>query len=136
MARILVMDDDPDMRRALRWMLEHAGHEVIDAPDGKAGVRLYMEKPADLVITGLVMPVMDGIEVIIELRRVCSGVKIIAISGDERFGTDDYLSAAEKLGAQRSFTKPFEQLGAQRSFTKPFEQMELLEAVDELINIG
>ncbi len=121
MARILVIDDDPDARRVLRQMLERAGHEVIDAPDGKVGVRLYMEEPTDLVITGLVMPEMDGIEVIMELRRKYSGVKIIALSASGRFGTDDYLSAAEKLGAQRSFTKPF-------------KQMELLEAVNELVN--
>lgn len=121
MARILVIDDDPDARRALRRMLEHAGHEVIDAPDGKVGVRLYMEKPTDLVITSMVMPEMNGIEVIMELRRKYSGAKIIAVSDGGRFGTDDYLSAAEKLGAQRLFAKPF-------------KQMELLEAVDELVN--
>ena len=121
MARILVIDDDPDARRALRRMLEHAGHEVINAPDGRVGVRLYMEKPTDIVITDLVMPEMDGIEVIMELRRKYSEVKIIALSDGGRFGADDYLSAAEKLGAQRSFAKPF-------------KQIELLEAVDELIN--
>lgn len=121
MARILVIDDNPGMRRMLRRVLECEGYEVVDAPDGKVGVRLYLEEPTELVITDLIMPQKDGMKVIMELRREFPGVKIIAISGDGCVGPDHYLPAAKNLGAQRILAKPF-------------ERREILEAVGELVN--
>jgi len=81
MARILLIDDDAPVRRTLRKMLERQGYEVEEAPDGKAGLTLYQENPADLIITDLIMPEMEGIETIMELRRRFPDVKIIAMSG-------------------------------------------------------
>jgi DNA-binding response OmpR family regulator len=120
MARILVIDDEPEIRTILRQILEGAGYEVVDASNGWEGLRRYSEKPADLVITDLVMPEKEGIETIMELKRNFPGVKIIAISGGGHVGPDKYLSLAGGLGALRTFAKPF-------------NIKELLTAVQELL---
>lgn len=106
-ANILVIDDDPQIRTMLRFMLENVGYEVRDAADGKAGMSLFREKPADLVITDIIMPEKEGIETILELRRDFPSAKIIAMSGGGRLGPEQYLESAKNLGAQRILTKPF-----------------------------
>ena len=68
MTRILVMDDDEYFRRALRVILESTGYEVVEAADGAAGVRLYRERGAKVVLVDIYMPEMDGLEVIEALR--------------------------------------------------------------------
>jgi len=120
MARILVIDDDGQVRGAVRRILERAGHTVVDAADGKAGTRLYREQPTDLIITDIFMPGQDGIETIQQLGREFPGVKIIAISGGDRTRTMDLRRDAELLGASRTLRKPF-------------ELTELLKAVSELL---
>ena len=84
MKRLLVIDDDDQMRQMLKQMLERAGYEIIDAPDGQTGIELYRQNPTDLIITDLIMPQKDGMETIIELKRDFPNVKIIAISGGSR----------------------------------------------------
>lgn len=108
MARILVIDDDGQVRGAIRRILERAGHTVVDVADGEAGIRAYRERPTDLIITDIFMPERDGIETIRQLRREFPGVKIIAISGGDRTRTMDLRKDAELLGASRSLGKPFE----------------------------
>jgi len=108
MARILIIDDEEQMRGMLRQMLERAGYEVIDAADGKEGMKLFRREPADLIITDLLMPEKEGLETIMELRREFPGTKIIAISGGGREGILDFLPAARKLGACATLAKPFE----------------------------
>ena len=77
MARILIIDDDLHIRKMQRKKLESEGYEVIDAPDGKAGIKLQRNVGSDLVITDIVMPEQEGIETIIELKRDFPNVKII-----------------------------------------------------------
>ena len=108
MARILVIDDDEQIRGVVRRILERAGHEVQDIADGEAGVRLYRDHPADLVITDIFMPPPDGLQTIRRLRREFPEVKIIALSGGDRSGTLDLRDRAEVLGASRTLRKPFE----------------------------
>ncbi|MEX2156436.1 MAG: response regulator [Gemmatimonadales bacterium] len=108
MARILVIDDDGQVRGAIRRILERAGHTVLDVADGEAGIRVYRERPTDLIITDIFMPERDGIETIQELRREFPGVKIIAISGGDRTRTMDLRRDAELFGASRTLGKPFE----------------------------
>jgi len=79
---------------------------VLDAPDGRAGLELHAADPADLVITDLFMPDVDGIETIRELRRLGRGVKVIVMSGGDRTGTLSMLGDAKLLGADRAFPKP------------------------------
>ena len=105
MARILVIDDEPDMRVLLEQTLKAAGHEVILAADGREGVERYCTRPADLVITDLYIPNQEGLETIAELRRRFPEVAIIAMSGKAAALT--MLSIAQKFGAIGILHKPF-----------------------------
>ena len=101
MVRILIIDDDPQILDILGQTLEREGYEVVDAPNGKEGLKLYRENPTDLI-----MPEKEGIETIIELRRDFPDVKIIAISGGGQIDAEQYLSMAQKFGVQKTFAKP------------------------------
>lgn len=103
MARILIIDDDAQTRKALRHVLEGARHDVVEAKNGRVGMSLYREKPANLVISDIIMPEVDGVETITALCKHDPNVKIVAISGAD----PAYLRAAGKLGASRVLAKPF-----------------------------
>ena len=121
MKRILVIDDDIQVRQMLRQMLERQGYEVADAPDGKEGMKLFLQTPTDLIITDIIMPEKEGVETIIELRRDFPDVNIIAISGGSRgLDAQDCLSYVKGLGVSHIFTKPF-------------DRKELLESVKDLL---
>ena len=102
--RVLVIEDNGDLRDLVRLALESAGHQVLTAKQGLEGLACLNGHPVDLVVTDLFMPEMDGIEVIAALRRQFPGVKIVAMSG--RPGVD-YLAVAKELGAARILRKPF-----------------------------
>lgn len=106
MPRILIIDDDSDVRKALRKMLEKEGYAVDEATDGGKGLIAYISEPADLVITDMIMPETEGIETIRELKRHNANVKIIAISGGGRNSPEGYLEMAEAFGVNRTFMKP------------------------------
>jgi len=106
MARILVIDDEADMRALLDEMLRAGGHEVVLASDGRDGVAKYRARPADLVITDLFMPNQEGLETIVELRRDFPRVVIIAMSG--KTSASAMLSIAVRLGAVEVLIKPFQ----------------------------
>jgi DNA-binding NtrC family response regulator len=108
MARVLVIDDEVQVVKLIREVLEGAGHEVVEARNGREGMKLYEAKPTDLVITDLVMPEQEGLETITALRRQFPAVKIIAISGAQQKLDLDLLYVAEKLGAIRTLEKPFD----------------------------
>lgn len=108
MKRILVIDDDWQMREMMHQALDRAGYDVVDAANGKIGMNIQRQEPVDLVITDLIMPEKEGIETIRELRRDFPGLKIIAISGGGRAGADGYLSVAKTIGADRTLSKPFD----------------------------
>ena len=107
MARILLIDDDDSLRTMLRLTLVHFGHTVIEARNGKEGLDAFPQAAADLVITDIVMPEKEGIEVLMELRKKKPPVKIIAMSGGGRASATDYLRIATQLGAARALAKPF-----------------------------
>lgn len=108
MARILIIDDDFQIREMLRFLFEEDGHEVLEAPEGEAAMRLHRQTPADLVITDILMPGKEGVQTIIEFRREFPEIKIIAISGGGTVGPDLYLDLAEKFGVHKAFSKPLE----------------------------
>ena len=108
MARILIIDDEPQIRSMLTLMLERDGYEVVEAPDGVEGIKAYRQKPADLIITDLIMPNKDGIGMIIDLKKEFPDVKIIAMSGGGLNKPDGYLKGAKKLGASCTLTKPID----------------------------
>lgn len=108
MNSILIIDDEAPIRSMLRLILERAGYNVIEAPDGIEGIRRYRQQPADLIITDLIMPNKDGIGMIIELKKEFPEVKIIAMSGGGLNRPDGYLKGARKLGACHTLSKPID----------------------------
>jgi DNA-binding NtrC family response regulator len=107
MARILVIDDEDDIREDLRMALERQRHEVVEAIDGKFGLDEYQKGVFDLVITDLIMPRMEGVEIILALKKLNPDVKIIAISAGGMGKANDYLSMVKRLGAKQTLRKPF-----------------------------
>lgn len=107
MQKVLVIDDDEQLRALLYEILDRAGFQVEEAVNGVEGLKLYRKQPADLVITDLIMPEKEGVETIMELRNQFPEARIIAISGGERVGGRNYLPIAARLGARRTIAKPF-----------------------------
>ena len=106
MARILVIDDQEPIRSLLRAVLEGAGHEVLEASNGRLGLEMYREKSADLIITDIVMPEMNGLELMLEMTRNFLNFKVIAISGG--LESESGLNVAKLLGARQTFQKPLD----------------------------
>ena len=106
MARILVIEDDLPMASLLREVLEANGHAVSSAFTGTDGVALLQRQVFDLVITDLILPELDGLGVIMYVRRSMVAVPILAISGATS-NADLYLTIATKLGANAILAKPF-----------------------------
>ena len=107
MAKILLVDDNATLLKHQGEFLCLAGHEVTTAPDGKQAMRLVQTQAFELVITDLVMPEKEGIEIIRELRQSHPALKIIAMSGGGRGDAKDYLAIAKALGASQVLAKPF-----------------------------
>ncbi|UVT16319.1 MAG: response regulator [Nitrospira sp.] len=105
MQRLLVIEDEPEVRRHVQQALEIEGYSVLTAADGYEGLRLLREEPVDLVLVDLLMPGMDGLELIRQLRCTSLTAKIIAMSGG--IGDWNYLQVAAYLGAQMTLQKPF-----------------------------
>ncbi|MFZ5515163.1 MAG: response regulator [Candidatus Zhuqueibacterota bacterium] len=105
--RILIIDDDEQVRNFIRRCLEKADYTVHEASDGRIGLNQFHEYPFDVVITDIIMPSKEGIEVILEIRRSDPNIKIIAISGGGKIDADQYLALARNLGAFATITKPF-----------------------------
>ena len=105
MATILIIDDEEPIRALLRTTLESAGYEVTEAPNGRIGLELYRHKPTELVITDILMPELNGLDMLLELTREFLHAKVIAISGAGE--EQNVLDVAKLLGARRTFRKPF-----------------------------
>jgi len=114
-ACILVVDDDQFVRSLLRAVLECQGYSVIEAENGAAGLQAYQMKPADVVITDIQMPGMDGLEMSIKLRRAFPTARIIAMSGGK-----SALNMAKTL--------------VQYTLEKPLCMEELLDTVQQLVS--
>lgn len=112
MANILVIDDDEDIRDLVEMMLIDDNHSVTTAVDGQQGMGLYRLAKFDLIITDILMPNQDGIEVIIEMDKSCKKTPIIAISGGGRgICTADFLLlSAWTIGVKETLKKPFSAL--------------------------
>lgn len=106
MANVLLIDDDELVRSMLTKALGYEGHTVTSAADGQQGVELTRTSTFDIVVTDLVMPVQEGVETILTLRRERPKLPIIAISGGVS-NSKLYLDIAAKIGARRILAKPF-----------------------------
>ena len=114
MAHILVIDDEDGVRTPLRTLFEMAGHVVSEAADGRSGMEVQHQNPADLVITDLRMPGKDGAQIVREIRKDHPATKIIAISAFDNGQT--------------------EQLDVDWAVAKPFNLTEVLEKATELLS--
>ena len=123
MLRILVVDDDPQVRELLCSILERAHYRVDEAEDGRQAVGRFRQNLADLLIVDIFMPVKEGIETILDLKQASPSLKVIAISGGGLSGDLEFLEHARTLGADRALTKPL-------------NFVELLAAVRDLVGAG
>ncbi len=122
MARILVIEDETQIRTMLRKILEDDGYDVMDAPNGRVGMELIQGESVDLVITDIIMPEKEGVEVVGELLDHFPETKIIVISGGSRNINANNLLLSVKM------------LGAHRTLLKPFDIEELLSSVKQLLS--
>jgi two-component system, response regulator, stage 0 sporulation protein F len=105
MASILIVDDEAPLRTLLRCILEEDGHQVREAANGHIGLTLYRQNPADLVITDILMPERDGMEVTLALTQEFLDARVIAMSGAS--GDQNFLDVAKLFGARQVIQKPF-----------------------------
>ena len=106
---ILVVDDDDAFRDSLCRVLRAEGYTVEAAADGRRAMHLLVAEPPDLVITDILMPERDGLELMAEVKKANPAIKILAMSGRGGFGRLDVLSLARRLGAHATLAKPFDQ---------------------------
>ena len=106
--RIMVVDDNEDMRNMLKLCLEADGFDVDVARNGQLALERLQQAPADVVVTDLFMPDQDGIETILELRKRFPAVRIVAMSGWTSSEGSDYLRVAREIGALETLRKPFD----------------------------
>lgn len=102
MAKVLLVEDDIDLRDSLAGILERVGHMVIQADEGKHAVAEIAQNHPDVLISDMVMDGMEGISTVLTVRQSHPELPILAISGSAM-----YLNHAEKLGANASLHKPF-----------------------------
>ena len=108
MKTILLIDDDELVRFSIRFVLERAGYRVIEADNGRKGLAAFDDETPDLVITDILMPEMDGMEVLTEITlNKAPQVPILAISGGGKLDADSYIETARGLGAASVLAKPF-----------------------------
>jgi CheY-like chemotaxis protein len=106
--RVLVVDDNPDMRESTRQLLQRLGYEVETAPDGAAALRAHMARYVDVVLTDIFMAGTEGMETIATFKRSWPHVRVVAMSGGGILAKKgDYLEAAMQVGADATLQKPF-----------------------------
>ncbi|CAK0770073.1 Response regulator receiver protein [Gammaproteobacteria bacterium] len=108
MSKILIVEDDPQFRSMLEQMLARDGHQVTAAKNGVDGLDRYYHTRPDLMITDILMPEKDGIELILAILRKEPAARIIAISGGRRGISADFnLESASLMGVKSILAKPF-----------------------------
>lgn len=105
--RILLVDDDVGVLQSLAVVLENRGFEVSTADNGQKALRAFVAHPPDIVLTDIIMPEKEGIETIIEMRKLRPDARIVAMSSGGRVNTPDLLRMAKMLGADFVLAKPF-----------------------------
>ncbi len=108
MASVLIIDDEKPVRNLLKEALESIGHQIVEAANGKDALQTIQSNPPSLVIVDIFMPEIDGIEIIKNIRRTQTDIKIIAMSGRASLNGVNLLEVAQRLGATYTLPKPFE----------------------------
>ncbi len=119
MSHILVIDDDDFFIELLVQLLQQDGHRVTTADDGVKAMKLLQRIKPDLIITDILMPNMDGVELIMELSQQSNDTPLIAMSGGRRSVTSEFnLQSAKLMGVKETLTKPFSQADLRRAIQK------------------
>ena len=126
MAAILVVDDEPDVAEAIQAVLEHVGFTVVVANSAAAGMDAVAAREFDVVVTDIIMPKVNGLELIRNLRMRHPRVRVIAISGGGSFGP---LSLKPDAISTHAFIAAARDAGAEVVLTKPFDMEDLLSAI-------
>jgi DNA-binding response OmpR family regulator len=129
MTRVIVIDDEEDIRNVLKVILERAGFDVDVAASADDGLDLMRDKKADVVITDIIMPGKDGVDAVYDIRMEFPSAKIIVISGGGNVVPQEYEPIAIKTSAYLASASA---AGADLSLTKPFDRKELVDAVKTL----
>jgi CheY-like chemotaxis protein len=130
---VLVVDDEVDVRDAIKRVLERAGYSVRSTDNGSAALDELRRLQADVVITDIIMPKMNGVEAIESIRKAFPAVRVIAISGGGNFGITAYQPNAITTSA---YLAAAERAGAHLILTKPFESKDLIQAVEQVLGVG
>jgi len=130
LAKVIVIDDEEDIRIVLKEVFVREGFEVEVASNGNEGLKLLRENGADLVITDIIMPGRDGVETVYDIRMEFPNTKIIVMSGGGNLGPQKYEPTAIKTTAYLASAAA---VGADLTLTKPFDREELVKAAKELI---
>ena len=107
MKNILLVDDEESIRKMVRAVLDDETYVFTEANNGSEALDIMETQSFDLIITDVIMPDCDGIELVMTVRKKLPDIKVIVMSGGGRVRADHYLNLAEKLGAARVFEKPF-----------------------------
>ncbi len=129
MLRVLIIDDEEDIRDVLYDVLNRAGFEIDVASTGEEGLDKLRSKPPDVIVTDIIMPGKDGIATIREIRKELPNAKIIAISGGGNLGPDAYEPNSIKTTA---YLAAAGEAGADVILPKPFDREALMEAIRTL----
>jgi CheY-like chemotaxis protein len=129
MARILVVDDEPEIRDLCAVTLRHAGHHVVLADNGQSAIDIHRIKPQDLVLLDMFMPIKDGLETLTALRQTQPPPKIIAVSAGWRVTG----RRAANDGPPRDVLEEATALGADAVLHKPFDPDDLVRTVQTLL---
>jgi len=113
--KILVVDDEEAIRKMVRVILGDDLYEFAEAGNGVAAQDLLGKQSFDLIISDVIMPDCDGIELVMAVRQKLPNIKVIVMSGGGRVRASHYLDLAEKLGATRVFEKPFDTMGLRQA---------------------
>lgn len=130
MANILIIDDEKDVRVVLKEVLRRAGHDVTLAANGREGLEKLAADGADVVVTDVIMPGIDGVAMVQQIREAHPDMPIIVISGGGNVAPMDYEPGAISTSAYLASATI---AGANRTLTKPFERQVLVDAVQELL---
>jgi CheY-like chemotaxis protein len=133
MHSVIVVDDEPDVRDAIKRVLDRGGYSVRSVDGGAVALTELRTQLADVVITDIIMPKINGVEAIETIRREFPSVRIIAISGGGNFGIAAYQPNAITTSA---YLAAAERAGAHMILTKPFESRDLIQAVEQVLGVG
>jgi DNA-binding response OmpR family regulator len=124
MHTVLVVDDDPIIVKLLSMTLSVNNYEVLTAPNGEEGLKVAMDKQPEIILLDIMMPIMDGLTMLEELRKV-SDIPVIIISA---FGSPEKVDKARELGIECFLNKPF-------NYTVVLEMLDLIFETDETTEI-